>query len=376
MRRHTIHSIRLVLLAALLAFFGMSTAFAEQPTQDLRAGDPVHHENLTIFPLYSTAALQDDGMLTFEEAGKRELIIVTELNGNNSSAQVNSVHVSSTAKVPVFLMAGEVILGGKQDRIISQDTVVEPGATKLSVAVFCVEHGRWTGETANFHASGTISHSKLRGKSVFEEDQSAVWAEVAETNKKMQATTSTDTYRQSLKVSEASLKPYWEALLPTLEKDGKAVGIAVAIGDEVVSVDAFATPKLFSRARDKLVKASALEAATAEKPEGEAAKNVKRPDKAAVEAFLTEIAAAEQTRTAKSGNADLEYMESENIQGMKASKRKGGGTVHRYYKKKGKEEPKEEKAVQRRSNHRTRQRLQLNNAPMDLEQFQQQMNAE
>ena len=65
----------------------------------------------------------------------------------------------------MFLLAGEVILGGKQDRIIGQNTIIAANTTQ-SVPVFCVEHGRWTEQESGtvFHSAHALAHGRLRGK--------------------------------------------------------------------------------------------------------------------------------------------------------------------------------------------------------------------
>ena len=54
------------------------------------------------------------------------------------------------------------VSGGKQDRIIGKDRIVPVGAEPLALDVFCVEHGRWTGASAQFSNSKTIVHPSVR----------------------------------------------------------------------------------------------------------------------------------------------------------------------------------------------------------------------
>ena len=65
--------------------------------------------------------------------------------GFSSGAQVNQLVLMNRGKRPLLLLAGEVVSGGKQDRIIGKDRIVPIGAAPLPLDVFCVEHGRWTG---------------------------------------------------------------------------------------------------------------------------------------------------------------------------------------------------------------------------------------
>jgi len=59
-------------------------------------------------------------------------------------ASVNQLVLINRSKRPLLLLAGELVSGGKQDRVIGKDRIVPVGAPPLPLDVFCVEHGRWT----------------------------------------------------------------------------------------------------------------------------------------------------------------------------------------------------------------------------------------
>ncbi len=315
------------LLLALLSIMLPLTAAAEPP--NYRYGAPIVHQNLTLVPVYAppnTPAFTEQ-YLTFTEAAAEGLIKVTELDGNTSSAQVAAVHVTSTTDKPIFLMAGEVILGGKQDRIISSNTIVPARARKLTVAVFCVEQGRWDGKQASFTASGKVGHSKLRSKAMFENEQSAVWSEVAEQNKKTGTSPSTGTYRATLdhKALAAASQTYVAALLPPLSADTRALGVVVAIDGQIKSMDVFANELLFAKMREPLVESYAVAAASSE------TKNNAKLDPAEL-ATLNQRLADTQNAAPKprsSGAADTAYSATPNAKSAVTTS-KDGKTVHRF----------------------------------------------
>src|SRR5439155_16814148 len=100
----------------------------------LTVGRPIARGNLAIFPVYSPArrAMPSD-YLTLDEALQRHLLLVREM----PAAEVNRVSVTSQADRPIFLMAGDIILGGKQDREVAHGTIVVKGARDFVVEVFC-----------------------------------------------------------------------------------------------------------------------------------------------------------------------------------------------------------------------------------------------
>ena len=52
--------------------------------------------------------------------------------------------VVNTGQKPVLLAVGDVVEGGRQDRVIVSDAVIPPTNRPVTVAVNCVEQGRWT----------------------------------------------------------------------------------------------------------------------------------------------------------------------------------------------------------------------------------------
>ena len=259
---------RTLFIVTMLCMLLPSLATAQ--ATDYRYGTPMQHANLTLVPVYPPKGTPtfSQQYMTFAEAAREKLIKVTELNGNTSNAQVSAVHVTNRSDKPIFLMAGEVILGGKQDRVISNNTIVAPRKKKLEVAVFCVEQGRWDGRRAEFQASGKVGHSKLRSKAMFANSQDEVWAEVADQNKKSKVAPSTGTYRATLDQKEltAASSRYVAVLLPLIAADSRAIGVVVAIDGHVKSMDVFANPSLFAKMRTQLVHAYAQTAASSDDP--------------------------------------------------------------------------------------------------------------
>jgi len=61
---------------------------------------------------------------------------------------VNRVVVVNKSDRPLYLMPGEIILGGDQDRTIGRELVIAPTGEPVEIDVYCVEHGRWGGKGA------------------------------------------------------------------------------------------------------------------------------------------------------------------------------------------------------------------------------------
>src|SRR5262249_47712787 len=150
---------------------------------------PIQVDSLTLTPIVAIAAPTgaDNELLTLDEAMASKQVKIREV----SDGAVNSLTFVNQSPQPVFVLAGEVILGGKQDRIIGRNTVV-PAKTTQEVPVYCVEHGRWTAETKEFATARALAHGRLRGKASFAA-QGDVWNEVAAKNVARKTTNASDT---------------------------------------------------------------------------------------------------------------------------------------------------------------------------------------
>jgi len=225
---------------------------------------PIKEGSLTLIPLVvATAPEHAEELLVLDEAMRKKLVRIHEVDEDGS---VNQLTLSNKAKQPLFLLAGEVIIGGKQDRIIGRNTII-PARTALDVPVFCVEHGRWTDDGArkDFRTANALAHGRLRAKASFE-DQGEVWGEVAAKNDERKLANGTDTYRKvAAQQNDGTLagdeKRVRAALakLPKAERE-RMVGYAVAINGGVASVDVFASPVLFHKLEDKLLRSYLTEA--------------------------------------------------------------------------------------------------------------------
>ncbi|MGI8923030.1 MAG: ARPP-1 family domain-containing protein [Fimbriimonadales bacterium] len=175
---------------AALAIFGCGQKSQPQPAaQDARKaiegvegyalGDPVTYENATFVPVLSTKEPNQemDDTITLSEAKKNKWVEIIEVPGDE---QVSRLKVRNVGPKPLLLLGGELLLGGKQDRVVAKDTIIPPGETK-DVEVFCVERGRWEGASTRFDYGGTMIPDRVR-KAAQYEGQERVWAGVSEMN--------------------------------------------------------------------------------------------------------------------------------------------------------------------------------------------------
>lgn len=210
---------------------------------------PIQVDSLTLTPIVAT----DAGMagvdtsldvVTLDEAFGQKLVAIKE----KEDETVNQLTLTNKSDRPMFLLAGEVIIGGKQDRIIGQNTIIAAKQTHV-VPVFCVEHGRWQeGDTGRvFASSGALAHGRLRAQASFK-GQSEVWAEVANKNRLLKTQNSTDTYRTIAAKQTAALGGQEKRVDAAVAQVGPAdrarmIGYVVALNGKIATVDMFNSPR-------------------------------------------------------------------------------------------------------------------------------------
>jgi hypothetical protein len=154
-------------------------------------GDPIRYENLTVFPIFAKSGADTSRFETLDEGLASGEVQVTEQGSEylrrsrdgsvlpvpqyNSGASVNQLVLINRGKRPVLLLAGEVVSGGKQDRIVGKDRIIPAGGDPLPLDVFCVEHGRWTGASSQFAAAKVMVHPSVREQAAIDSNQTGVW---------------------------------------------------------------------------------------------------------------------------------------------------------------------------------------------------------
>ena len=260
--------------------------------------EPIVHGNLALFPVTADALYDSSGYLTLEEGLRSGEVEVAELGAamirhrpgtsRPDSAQVNTLVLINNSKRPLILLAGEIVTGGKQDRVISKDRIIPPGGDPLPLDVFCVEPGRWHGASAAFTGKSFMAAPNVREKASVAKDQQEVWRANQETRdqtitvlaeedpaaapaarEQMGRSSSyaqlenTPEIKRRLDSANDGLQRDYERALKGALRGKNVVGVVVAINGEVVWADLFADGDLFQRYWSKLLRSYIVEAMSA-----------------------------------------------------------------------------------------------------------------
>ena len=275
---------------------------------------PIRSGNLTVFPVVASKSYDTGEFLTLDEGLRTGDVVVTEAGQAQGlirrrhprdpgiyhpvrDAEVNRLVLVNNSKRPLLLLAGEIVTGGKQDRVIGKDRIVPAESDPVDLSVFCVEPGRWVAANGKYEfngggiGGGWRSARRSRGAQQGDgrEESAAGMGQRSQfaashggdrggererlprsirprpmprvmDNKEVQ--------KKVDSVAEPVQRNYESVIRQLREKN--AVGVVVAVNGEVVWADLFASTQLLQKYWPKLVRSYATEAVVTRAKGGEA----------------------------------------------------------------------------------------------------------
>jgi len=231
---------------------------------------------------------------TLDEARGRGELAISE----RGQATVPELIVDNRLGTPVLLLAGEILAGGKQNRVVTEDILLPPHSGERPLGVYCVEQGRWASSGGGFRSSGAVASAGVRARVMAKSDQAAVWSAVREYASNLRAGSATSSYTavvesRAVEQRRAEVERHIEGRAPA-----GAVGVAIFQGGTLLGLDVFSDPSLFARQWPKLLRAAIVD--TLAMPATTAA-----PDDALRDAVQARLKAVVGAKGARHGNAGV-----------------------------------------------------------------------
>ncbi len=261
-------------------------------------------ENLRIYPL--TYSGTSKSFITLKEAIAKNIVIVKEKN----SGEVNTVIIKNKGGYIVFAMAGEIIKGAKQDRMIENDLLLPPNSGWMEIDVYCTEHGRWHGESKQFAGAAINASPRIRNNARKEKNQSKVWEDVREQQEQIMSNNSETEAFADIYESISYLNKrdsYYEKLKNLPSKNLSIKGVLVCVGDDIICLDLFASHSIFKILWPKLLNSYIVEAINGNMKGSVSIKDAKK--------FLKEFKRIDLEDEYSPGKGDLYEIDSYNAQG-------------------------------------------------------------
>jgi hypothetical protein len=326
-----------VMLTAAAGLFAVGASAAEP--EAYRISGPVVHENLAIYFVHGTSA-KGPVPLTLQEALANGSTVVRE------TGSVNQLEVENKGDTEVFIQSGDIVKGGRQDRVLTVSLIIPPHSGAMPIASFCVEQGRWTARgredahrfetasasvpsreakiamkvpaappTAAAPSAGAPPHPAYLSSVDVSRRQQEVWKGVTQIQDKLSravaAPVAMPESRSSLQLSLENEKlkeaqaAYVKALQPAGETGDDVIGYVFAVNGKLNSADLYPSNGLFRKMWPKLLAANAVEA-IGDKPAGASAA---LPSNDNVLAFLRSAEAGKAVEQPLVGSNKLETRE-------------------------------------------------------------------
>jgi hypothetical protein len=284
------------------------------PAGSWRVLPPIHSGSLTLFPVVRTAgaAKPDWPYITLDEGLKSGEVEITEAGRARGLVRdpmvvhpqpvqpgpspwprprtlphppgdaVNTLILINRSGRPLLLLAGEIVTGGRQDRVIGKDRIVPADSDPIDLSVFCIEPGRWVESSPKFAPVGSGVHSfmvqpSVRSQVVVSQNQRQVWTALhgsvdalagsSVQNGAAPLAPATSSYAKAMQDESISRKvdavsePLTGSHREALEKlrEEHAVGVVAAVNGRILWADIFADTDLLAAYWDKLVRSYAAE---------------------------------------------------------------------------------------------------------------------
>jgi hypothetical protein len=224
--------------------------------QSLRVREGCTYRRLTIFLLELDEPEDPTPYTSVQQALAAGVLDVRESQQDNISA----LRVRNRGTDAVLMLAGEVLLGGKQNRILRDDVLLSPRSDWVRVPVACVEERRWSRQSRPFQRRIHMAPLQLRAASQSGRSQDGIWHDirgyherfgVESKSRDLAAIRDTERVRQALRDYRRHFGRHcWRP---------ETVGMVVARRGRIVGADIFCNARVFRQHRDRLLDSYAID---------------------------------------------------------------------------------------------------------------------
>ncbi len=215
--------------------------------------------NLKLIPIRSKEnfrrVIGDMGYyITLQQAIDADKVVINEVS---NSGTVNTLLVRNLSTDTLFVMSGEILIGGKQDRVVARDMLIPPNSGQMKLPVFCVEQGRWQykSDGTKFTEYYGMANEHLRDLIDHNGGQQAVWNEVSKTNQKDGVYSATDAYTaHASKIEYRKIEQEYVDFFENVFNDqNDVIGVLAITGNVIEGADLFVSNILFTQEYRKLM---------------------------------------------------------------------------------------------------------------------------
>jgi hypothetical protein len=217
---------------------------------------PYVDRGLSVFLLAAREPENHLDYMAFDEGITSGQIVVQEL----AAGSVPTLQVRNLGDRWTFLLAGELVAGGKQSRTVREDALLPPhSAAWINLPVYCIEQRRWS-EPGEFNSAKAAAPNSLRSGINQDYDQTRVWTEAKRAQESAGVSSPTDdvTSVYTDPKTAARIDGMTARIIRRIPRR-EYVGLVVAHGRQIVSADLFANSTLYSKLYEKVIRSHVAE---------------------------------------------------------------------------------------------------------------------
>lgn len=277
-------------LFCILSLVGFSQSTFVYPSLYVEYDSAVTYKHLKLIPVKRADSSEmivqqnDQVFYPLKTALKKGWVKIKE-RGNYMVDNINVLIIENNSKEKIFIRSGEMVTGGRQDRVIAADTILMPGKKEYTIPVYCIEESRWSEHEKKFSYGGNAA-SGLQKIIDSAHNQKKLWEEIRRLLV-LNNQTSSSSYAKLLsnhKIAD-STNEYVKFFLQQFGKrDSSIVGIIASTGNKVLGADVFINEGLFYQTLPELLNKYCIEAIL----NGTAASPVHEKEQAYADEMLSE----------------------------------------------------------------------------------------
>lgn len=194
-------------------------------------------------------------VVALNDAIARGLVTVSE-RGSASTENVHWLRIHNNSEKSILISSGEIVAGGRQDRMVTRDTILVPNHWDQYVPVMCVEEGRWSEKEKKLAYSG-FANSHLRKVLDSTHNQVLIWKEVDHEltdggfKNNTLAYLSRNLDKKHMMVSDEYFQFFRNKFKNT---DSSILGFVCVSGDRIIGTDIYAGRNLFYEQLEPLLR--------------------------------------------------------------------------------------------------------------------------
>lgn len=229
----------------------------------------IEFKNLRIVPIRPKQGFGNGlpHVISLSQAIQAGIATVSE-RGSASTENVHFLRINNRSDQTIFISSGELVSGGRQDRMVTRDTLLEANGRDQYVSVMCIEEGRWSDKERKFSYEN-FANPALRRILDSSKNQVLIWREIqrqleeSKIANKSFAYLAKTTDKKMLQLNDE----YYQFFKNRFKSaDSTIVGIACMSGEKVIGCDIFSSIGLFYSQLDPLLKGYCDEVVFSGKP--------------------------------------------------------------------------------------------------------------